>query len=590
MIHHTPLTAIIVSGLGLAFVFGLIAHRLRIPPIVGYLLAGVVVGPSTPGFVADPALTQELAEIGVMLLLFGVGLHFSLKDLLSVRFIAATGAIIRILVITAVGVGVAMFLGWTVGAGLVFGVALSVASTVVLLRALQERRLLHTDWGRVAVGWLIVEDLAMVLVLVLLPAFAQVWGGHGSGATVQFAPGFNAAESDVGVWGVMGIAVAKVVAFVALMMLVGRRVIPWLLHFAAHTGSRELFRLAVLGIALGVAYGAANLFGVSLALGAFFAGLVMSESPLSQQAAHESLPLRDAFAVLFFVSAGMLFNPVSILEAPFTTLTTLFIIVVVKSVVVYVVARAFNYSTVTALLICASLAQIGEFSFILADLGTDLGLLTAEGRDLIMSGAIMSMLLNPLLFFAVDWLKPRLERAPAAEVVVPDEAAAEVFPPPTPAPEEAPAVTQLSNHTVLVGYGRVGSLIGQALQDRHAPFLVIEDTDRLVDELREKGIEVIDGNGARDDIVAAARFDLARRLVLAIPNAFEAGQVVTKARAANPAISILARAHADDEVSHLKGLGADVVIMGEREIAMGIVEHMHLESDQPSAVEANSPR
>ncbi|RUV40792.1 sodium:proton antiporter, partial [Mesorhizobium sp. M7A.F.Ca.MR.228.00.0.0] len=321
MPHDTPLIATIVAGLGLAFVFGALANRFRIPPLVGYLVAGVLVGPNTPGFVADAGLANELAEIGVILLMFGVGLHFSLKDLLSVRAIAVPGAVVQIGFATALGAGLSWMLGWSMGAGLVFGLALSVASTVVLLRALQERRMIETERGRIAVGWLIVEDLAMVLALVLLPALAGVLGGQEQ-TTDAHASGLLSLPASYGIWGVVGITLAKVAAFVVVMLVVGRRVIPWILHYVAHTGSRELFRLAVLAIALGVAFGAAKLFGVSLALGAFFAGMIMSESELSHRAAEESLPLRDAFSVLFFVSVGMLFDPFSLISNGWPILAT----------------------------------------------------------------------------------------------------------------------------------------------------------------------------------------------------------------------------------------------------------------------------
>ncbi len=335
--HHGPLIAIIVAGLGLAFVFGALAQRLRISPLVGYLVAGVAVGPFTPGFVADQNLANELAEIGVILLMFGVGLHFSLKELLSVKAIAVPGALVQITVATALGLGLALLLGWGWISGLVFGLALSVASTVVLLRALQERRLVQTEKGRIAVGWLIVEDLAMVLALVALPAIADALNGPQPGTPSPLSTQF-----DLGLWGVLGLTLAKVVAFVAFMLIVGRRVIPWALHWVAHTGSRELFRLAVLALALGVAFAAATLFGVSFALGAFFAGMILSESPLSQRAAEETLPLRDAFAVLFFVSVGMLFDPAILLRAPWPLLGTLAIILLGKSLAAWLIVRAFG--------------------------------------------------------------------------------------------------------------------------------------------------------------------------------------------------------------------------------------------------------
>lgn len=578
MPHETPLIATIVIGLVLAFIFGAIANRLRIPPLVGYLVAGVLAGSHTPGFVADQDLAAELAEIGVILLMFGVGLHFSLKDLLSVRAIAIPGAIVQILAATLLGLGLAWILGWSLQAGFVFGLALSVASTVVLLRAMQERRLIETERGRIAVGWLIVEDLAMVLALVLLPAIAGALnGGDTPSGPIHANSDPIAAYFNLGIGGVIALTLGKVAAFVAVMLIVGRRVIPWTLHAIAHTGSRELFRLAVLAIALGVAFGAAKLFGVSFALGAFFAGMIMSESELSHRAAEESLPLRDAFAVLFFVSVGMLFDPMTIINDPLPLLATLAIIVIGKSLAAFFIVLAFGYSTGTALIISASLAQIGEFSFILAELGVGLGMLPEEGRDLILGGAILSILVNPLVFAGVTYVKPWLEkRAPAAT-----EPAAEAD---TPKADETDVEeirpTLLTDHAVLVGYGRVGSLVGDALKEVGKPFLVIEDADKTVAKLRDDNIETIVGNAANGDILAAANLAGARQLILAIPNAFEAGQIVVKARAANPVISILARAHSDAEVQHLQDLGADAVIMGEREIARGIVSHI-LSLDEP---------
>ncbi|MGK9233472.1 cation:proton antiporter [Inquilinus limosus] len=588
MPHDTPLIATIVAGLGLAFVFGAIANRLKAPPLVGYLLAGILVGPHTPGFVADQALAPELAEIGVILLMFGVGLHFSLKDLLSVRAIAVPGAVVQIGFATALGLGLALALGWTVAGGLVFGLALSVASTVVLLRALQERRLVETERGRIAVGWLIVEDLAMVLALVLLPALAGLVNG---GMDVGSDPLAVSLGLDLGVGGILALTLVKVAAFVALMLVVGRRVIPWVLHYVAHTGSRELFRLAVLAIALGVAFGSAKLFGVSLALGAFFAGMVLSESELSHAAAQETLPLRDAFAVLFFVSVGMLFDPTSLWRDPLPLLAVVFIIVIGKSVAAFVIVRLFGHPVTTALLISASLAQIGEFSFILAELGVKLGLLPEAGRDLILGGAILSILLNPVVFNAFGRLRPLLERpapAPAAppEEVPPAEVAAapEAPLPAEPATLEEPAApTALTDHVVLVGYGRVGSLIGAALQAAGRPFLVIEDADQPLARLREAGIETIVGNAAVPEVLSLANLPGARQLAVAVPNAFEAGQIVAQARAANPGIAIIARAHSDAEVEHLRSLGADAVIMGEREIARGMAEAL-AGQDTPAAI------
>ena len=387
--HDTPLIATIAAGFMLAFVFGMIAHRLRLSPLVGYLAAGIVVGPFTPGFVADAKLAQELAEIGVILLMFGVGLHFSLADLMAVRRIAVPGAVAQIGVATLLGMGLAAALGWGLGTGLVFGLALSVASTVVLVRALQERKILESERGRIAVGWLIVEDLVMVLALVLLPALAPA-----------LVADTRLPASEIAA--TIGLTLLKVAAFIGVMVVAGRRVIPWIMHHAAHTGSRELFRLAVYAVALGVAFGAAKLFDVSFALGAFFAGMMMGESRLSQRAADEALPLRDAFAVLFFVSVGMLFNPAVLVEAPLSVLATVLIIVVGKSVAAFVIVRAFGHPVGTALTVSAALAQIGEFSFILVGLGVALSLLPEEGRDLVLAGAILSILVNPFIFAAIE--------------------------------------------------------------------------------------------------------------------------------------------------------------------------------------------
>jgi len=563
MPHDTPLIATIVAGLGLAFVFGTIAQRFRIPPLVGYLLAGVAAGPFTPGFVADQALATELAELGIILLMFGVGLHFSLNDLLSVRTIAVPGAVAQIAVATLMGLGLALLMGWSVGAGLVFGLALSVASTVVLLRALQERRLMDTERGKIAVGWLIVEDLAMVLALVLFPAVASLQTGGGTALTSDPL----AARFGFGLTGVLVLTLIKIAVFIVLMLVVGRRLIPWVLHYIAHTGSRELFRLTVLATALCIAFGATKLFGVSLALGAFFAGMMLRESPLSQRAAQETLPLRDAFAVLFFVSVGMLFDPMSVIREPWPFVATLFVIVVGKSLAALLIVLLFRHPITTALTISASLAQIGEFSFILAELGVALDLLPKAGRDLILAGAIFSIMLNPLVFAAIDWLTSRLERPQALS--------------PAAATSEAIPITELSDHTILVGYGRVGSIVGDALHQRNAPFLAVEASDDTVAKLKQRGIEAVMGNAARASVLRATNLAAARALVIAIPEAFEAGQIVEQARAANADLQIIARAHSDAEVDHLKGLGADIVIMGEREIARGMIEE--LERRHPDA-------
>jgi len=395
--HESSLITILAMGFVLAFAFGFVAIRLRLPPIVGYLVAGILIGPFTPGIVADIALAGQLAEIGVILLMFGVGLHFSAADLMAVRWIAIPGAVAQIVIATAIGAAMAMMWGWPLGAGLVLGLALSVASTVVLLRALDERNSVGTVNGRIAVGWLIVEDLAMVLALVLLPALAELLGGRAD-ATSMSMPELL---TD------LGLTFGKVILFVAIVMAIGPRVVPWLLSQVARVGSRELFTLAVLAIALGIAYGSAKLFGVSFALGAFFAGLVLSESRFSHKAAADSLPMQDAFAVLFFVSVGMLFDPSIVTREPLAVLAVLALILVGKSIAAIVIVLALGYPMSTALTVAASLAQIGEFSFILAGLGIALGLMPTEGRDLILAGALLSITLNPLVFAAVDALLRR---------------------------------------------------------------------------------------------------------------------------------------------------------------------------------------
>jgi CPA2 family monovalent cation:H+ antiporter-2 len=563
--HDTPLIATIAAGFCLAFILGMVAHRLRISPLVGYLAAGIAVGPFTPGFVADQALATELAEIGVILLMFAVGLHFSPKELMAVRGIAVPGAIVQIAVATALGMGLAWILGWGLGAGLVFGLALSVASTVVLLRALQERHILETERGRIAVGWLIVEDLAMVLALVLLPALGP--------ALAPDAPPLPLTDLAL----TFAVTLLKVATFVSLMLLAGRRVIPWIMHYAAHTGSRELFRLAVYAVALGVAFGAAKLFDVSFALGAFFAGMVLAESRLSQRAAEEALPLRDAFAVLFFVSVGMLFNPAILVEAPLAVIATLLIITVGKSIAAFLIVRAFGYPTATALTVSAALAQIGEFSFILVGLGLALGLLPEEGRDLVLAGAILAILLNPFIFAAVERgrarLLTRIAFTGAAPPPAPPQPRPAAAPPPEPEPEaDKPVVTELTGHDVVVGYGRVGSIVGAGLIASGRVVLVFEERDEAVEAARAAGAEVVVGNAADPEVLAAANLPAARRLFVTLPEAFEAGQVVQQARALNPGIEILARAHSDDAVNHLSGLGATVTVSGEREIALRMLE------------------
>jgi monovalent cation:H+ antiporter-2, CPA2 family len=529
MLHHTPLIATIVAGLVAAFLLGALAQRLKVSPIAGYLLAGVAVGPFTPGYVADSGLANELAEIGVILLMFGVGLHFSLKDLLSVRRIAVPGAIGQIAVATAMGVGLAWATGWGLAAGIVFGLALSVASTVVLLRALQGLNIVQTERGRIAVGWLIVEDLVMVLALVLLPVLAEVLNGTGGGAAI-LQPMLQ--------------TFLKVAGFVALMLIVGRRVIPWALQWVVSTGSKELFRLAVLAIALGVAFGAALAFDVSLALGAFFAGMILGETPLSRRATEETLPLRDAFAVLFFVSVGMLFNPAVIVEQPLLLLATVAIILIGKSIAAYGIVIAFGHKHRTAITVAASLAQIGEFSFILATLGGQLEILPAAARDLILAGAMLSIFLNPFLFAHVPGRQE--DHPPARGRVEPHDS---------------------DGHVILIGYGRVGKMLAPQLKGRGVKLVIIEDQGDMVRQAETDGFAVIEGNALEARTLVSAGIGTAAKLVIAIPGGFEAGAILQHARLLSPGLPVIARAHSDDEVDHLEKLGVDHVVMGEREIA-----------------------
>ncbi len=547
MPHGTPLISLLTVGLGFAFVFGMIATRLRLSPLVGYLIAGVVIGPFTPGFVGDADLASELAEIGVILLMFGVGLHFSLDDLLSVRAIALPGALAQIAVATLLGVGMGYLMDWTLEAGIVFGLALSVASTVVLLRALQERRVVQTEKGKIAVGWLIVEDLAMVLALVLLPTWAGI-----RDQMSEAAGGFGWAQVQEIGWALL-LTLGKVGAFIVLMLVVGKRLIPWILQRVVHLGSRELFRLAVLAIALGVALGASELFGVSFALGAFFAGMIMGESELSQQAANETLPLRDAFAVLFFVSVGMLFDPMTLVRDPWPLLGALAIVVIGKSVAAVLIMSMFKQPRDSSALIAASLAQIGEFSIILAGLGVGLGMLPEEGRDLILGAAILSIVLNPLVFLVADRFVPK---AGAAE------------------PE--PLKPGRYGRAIIVGHGRVGSRISLALRQARVEYSVIEDQQDVVERLHSEGVPAIAGNAVSIDVLKAAAVESAQLIYVTVPDGFEAGRIVEIARQLNPGIRIFARSHSDAEIEHLRTFGADVIVSGEQEIALAMINATNL--------------
>jgi len=547
MHHDTDLINIVAIGLALAFVLGAVANRLRLSPLVGYLVAGICVGPFSPGFVGDQELAKQLAEIGVMLLMFGVGLHFSLKDLMEVKWIAIPGALVQISAATLLGWGLAALMGWPTLYGIIFGFSLATASTVVLLRAMEERRLLDTSRGRIAVGWLIVEDLACVLALVMMPVIGGLagqqgeTGGLGAGAIIAS----------------LGWTLLKLALFVTVMLVVGRRVIPWILERTASTGSRELFTLSVLAIALGVAFGSATLFGVSYALGAFFAGMLLNESELSHKAANDSLPLRDAFAVLFFVSVGMLFDPNILVEHPFEVLGTAFIILFGKSAAAYLIVRAFGHPNSTALTISASLAQIGEFAFIIAGLGMDLKILPKEGHDLVLAGALISIMLNPLIFGLLDRWQARQEAAAPKEV--------EPEPPPGPS-------LDVQDHAIIIGYGRVGSSLAHVLHERGVPLIVIDDNGEHVERAHAAGIPAIRGSAAADKVLAEAHPEKAKIAVLAIPQPLEAGEAIAKLRAINPGLTLLARAHSDAEVRHLLEHGADGAVLAERELAFSLAE------------------
>lgn len=555
MPHDTTLITTIVMGLVLAFIGGFIASKLKLPPLVGYLMAGIAAGPFTPGFVGNEALAGQLAEIGVILLMFGVGLHFSIKDLLAVRRIAIPGAIAQIVVATLLGAWLSYLWGWSAGAGTVFGLALSVASTVVLLRALEERGTLDSSNGRIAVGWLIVEDLAMVLALVLLPALAGPLGGDARGS------------GEPGVIWSLTATFGKVALFLALVLVVGTRVVPWVLERVARTGSRELFTLSVLAAALGIAYGSATLFGVSFALGAFFAGVVLAESDFSYQAAADSLPLQDAFAVLFFVSVGMLFDPGILIREPVAVLAVLGIILLGKSAAAFGIVLASGYPVRTALTVSASLAQIGEFSFILIGLGVALGVVPPEGRDLVLAGALLSIALNPLVFRGFDlldrWLlrrpglRAKLERGGEGLSRLPDDSK-----------EKGP-----SDHAVIVGYGRVGQVVGKALKAQGLPIVVVDKDRRRVEALREGGLSAIYGDASTPGILEAAGMARARLLVIATPDGLRTRRIIELARLVRPGIDTAVRTQNDAEVAYLESQGVGLAIVGARELSFGLARY-----------------
>lgn len=559
MPHSISLITTIAASFGLALLLGLIAARFKLPVLVGYMIAGIILGPFTPGFVADIGLSSQLAEIGVILLMFGVGLHFSLNDLWAVRRIALPGAIIQITVATVLGIVVSNYWGWSLGAGIVFGLALSVASTVVLLRALENHGVLESLNGRIAVGWLVVEDLVMVLVLVFLPPLAGWLGDDANGLSEK---------SGDSILTTLALTIGKVSIFIVLMLVAGRRVLPWLLWQVARTGSRELFTLSVIAVAVGIAFGSAELFGVSFALGAFFAGMAMRESQLSHRAAEESLPLRDAFSVLFFVSVGMLFDPNILLQQPLQLVTVVLIIIFGKSLAAFLLVLAFRYPLNTAITVSASLAQIGEFSFILAGLGVALGLLPNEGQSLILAGAIISIALNPLLFHVTEplqaWIRSRstlarlLERSddPLAELPMSVDQA------------------HLTGHVVIVGYGRVGRRIGEALTKNGVPFVVAEQNREIVDGLRKRGMLAVSGDSSDPAVLIQAHIARAHILVIATPDSFHVRRIIEIARMLNPNVETVVRTHSDEDAALLQKEHADKIFMGEHELALGMTRYV----------------
>ena len=542
MPHAVSLITTLATGFALALVFGFIAARLKLPALVGYLVAGILIGPATPGFVADAAIAGQLAEIGVMLLMFGVGLHFAVEDLLAVRRIALPGAIVQMVVATGLGAGIATLWGWSFGGALVFGISLSVASTVVLLKALESQGIVESANGRIAIGWLVVEDLAMVLVLVLLPALSPSLGGH-----VPDGPARSTALTIV-------ITLAQVGGFLAFMLVVGRRLFPWVLWHVAKTGSRELFTLCVVAAAVSIAYGSAALFGVSFALGAFFAGMVLRESEFSQRAAEQTLPLQDAFAVLFFVSVGMLFDPRVLIEEPWHVLATVAVIVLGKSLAAVVLVLLLRYPLKTALTVAASLAQVGEFSFILAGLGMTLGLLPKEGQSLILAGALISIALNPLISRAADLVEPWLQRSPrfAGRLAPAGDPLAEL-------PMSTDA-KYLANQVVLVGWGRVGKHIADTLQASGIPYVVVESNREFVESLRERGGAAVWGDATEAEVLIQAHIKDARALVIATPETVHVNTMAANARTLNPGVQVVIRSHNAEEAGLLERDGTGTVL------------------------------
>ncbi|MCE9506888.1 MAG: Kef family K(+) transporter [Alphaproteobacteria bacterium] len=552
MLHDLPLISTVAVSLSLALVCGLAATKLRISPIVGYLLVGILIGPHTPGFIANIKIAQELSEIGIVLLMFGVGLHFSVSDFMAVRKIALTGALVRIVIATVMGAGLSYFWGWPLQSGLIFGLALSVASTVVLLRAFEERNLLQTISGHITIGWLIVEDLAMVLAMVLIPALAETGKAGGALETAQQ----------------LGLALGKVLMFIAIMVVAGKRFLPWLLTTVSKTGSRELFTLAVFAVAMGIAFSATVLFGVSFALGAFFAGMMVRESDLTHEVADRALPFQDAFAVLFFVSVGMLFNPMVLIQQPLNVLAVVAVIMIGKSIVTLLIVTLFGYPLKTGLLISAGLAQIGEFSFILVTLGLSLGLLPDDGRDLILAGALVSIGLNPIAFYGSRLVYELVERAPRLSTLfnLRDDELAHLR------NDEKRVLREL---VILVGLGRVGEHITKNIHPNRVDLVVIDHNREKVESLRKSGFHAIAGDATRADVLHEAAIQKAFAIVVTVPDPFEARRIVDAARTLNPSIKVLVKAQNDEEMQYFTRRNIDLVVAAPREIGRRMIEYLN---------------
>jgi len=554
--HDVDLIILLAVGFGVALIFGYIAARLRLPPLIGYLIAGIIISPNTPGIEADIHLANQLAELGVMFLMFGVGMHFSLKDLLLVRRIALPGAILQIAVATLLGIGVSMLWGWSFGSALVFGLSLSCASTVVLLKALGDRGLLDSVNGKIAVGWLLVEDLVMVLVLVLLPATAVLLGGK--------AP----AGADGNIWLTLGITLLKVIGFIAFMLIVGKRVVPIIIQFVARLGSRELFTLTVVAAAVSIAYGSYAIFGVSMALGAFFAGMVVKESDFSHRAEEETLPLREIFSILFFVSVGMLFDPHILVESPLHILAVIAIIMVGKTLAAMALVLFFRYPINTALTVGASLAQIGEFSFILATLGVSLSLLSLEAQNLILAGALFSITLNSFIFSAIEpvqrWIRERshlarlLERSGDPLAMLPDEV------------DQA----YLRDQVVIVGYGGVGRRITENLINENIKVVIAEENREIVEKLRNANIAAVSGVATEPSVLIQAHIMHARLLVISPMDILDIHRIVAIAKQLNPQIQVLICAESKEEAAVIRDENIGEVFYAKEEMAKNMSHHI----------------